>query len=1142
MLYKAILPKPKMDQLLFFVEFLKKRLQGILFCQVAIVQKKLGESDLDRVMITQRSIYLLKRKVLALEDLLEKKGKLSPASKAQIAKDWNKLEDPKKKELYEAALLYLHKEDSHALHWREKHLQGIVGTKYSTSTFIQASKTLATKSISWLLSKEPEVKKDSEEKESPPGLLEIPPSALSVAQQEIPPVSSAEEIPPVASSSEEQEEDAWDELEKTGDFSVVSYEESPAPISPLKIAFVLTGIFVALFFFFFYYSEDKEAKLVSEIQHLLENKKYQESEEKCVEFRKKYPLSKNTLKVTETLQELLMKRADIYFRQDRLSEAKDLLIEALNLQKKGQKVIPIQTFLQEVEKQVSERNAKDLWLKEEQNFKNALQREDLDLAANLLQWLQANASESAFLEKVTIFSQDLQKAQEKNSLSQYCYSPKESLPSAFSFVALPSSQKNIMRMALSGEEIGYEIPEATGYFFTIAAGHLYALHARDGKIAWVSYLGGESGFAPVFLYGNREYFNMNLVERILVVIPGDNSLCMIQSQTGEKLWETKLPGLIATRPVLYKDKVYLACLDRYCYRLDVATGLLEGAYLSGEIALFAPSFDKKKQLMYLPCTEKIYAYSMNTGKLLFTIPTPKGIATELICVGPYLVATTSQKEVSHIHFYLVEEKDSQMQASFVKETSLPGTIQNLPSLAGGILAVLTDTHLGCYGIHATNYQEVFFPLGPEGGVALESKKNGFVLFSNFLRNLIVAQGDLGIYAFQDMESSVKPPVKVQNYRDKSEKQMETYQPLQRNGNLLFWARKGENNHYWLTCVNSDKQGITPLWQKQIAPCITASPLKTPEGRLLFPTQEGNLHEVYLSSEDKLCYRIFSSSKTESRSLVYIPEEQGRILVEGKKNALHLLDAVTGMPQTWQADIPAQGEIGKFLYASNNIFAGTETGVFAFSAQSGKKTYLEFSEFRGKPFLSGLAFSQNSVFAGSDNGILYQLALTKASPFPYLEKVWSFETQGPIRSDFLLHENHLYFGSDDQFLYKISLESKKLSWKYKTKGALRNMPILHENMLFFSTEQRYLYAIEAATGQPLWEKHLSGKSPGSPLYHKGILYIATLAGEFYAYNAKTGKEIMQTQLVSPIYSSPVTLGNLILLGASDGFIYIIKELY
>ena len=428
LLYKAILPKPKMDQLFSFIDFLKKRFHGILFGKMAILQKKLSPSDLDRVMITQRSIYLLKKKILSPEELLERKGKISSSLKENMLKELQSLEEEKIKALCEEAFLYLDQEDKHALQWREKHLQGIVGTKYSTSSLIEASKTFANKSINWLLHKQienPPEKEEGYQNAPPSARLEIPPSSKKLSQKEIVVDSSLEQ---------EQEDDPWDNLEKTASFSVVSEEEKNGPFSPVRIAFVLTGLFVVLGFLFLYFSENKEAKLVEEIQYLLENKKYQETEEKCIEFRKKYPLSQNILKVTEALQELLIKKADISFRQNKLQEAREFLLEAFNLQKKGKRVIEIENFLQEIEKQMAESDHKGNWDKELKNFQNAIQAGNLDLAENILKWLQANATESKFLESTVSLSQELQKARAKNTLTKYTYYPKENLPADFSFI------------------------------------------------------------------------------------------------------------------------------------------------------------------------------------------------------------------------------------------------------------------------------------------------------------------------------------------------------------------------------------------------------------------------------------------------------------------------------------------------------------------------------------------------------------------------------------------------------------------------------------------------------------------------------------------------------------------------------------
>lgn len=136
----------------------------------------------------------------------------------------------------------------------------------------------------------------------------------------------------------------------------------------------------------------------------------------------------------------------------------------------------------------------------------------------------------------------------------------------------------------------------------------------------------------------------------------------------------------------------------------------------------------------------------------------------------------------------------------------------------------------------------------------------------------------------------------------------------------------------------------------------------------------------------------------------------------------------------------------------------------------------WSQFRGNHHLTGV--SQSNVPAS-------------------LKQLWAYEAGDSIESSAAIVGGTVFVGSQKGELVALSLENGSVYWKY-------------------------------STGSPIGES--------SPAYSSGVVYIGDLAGVLHAVNAPDGKRLWTAKTGTEIKSSPVVVGDRVLIGSYDEHLY------
>ena len=123
------------------------------------------------------------------------------------------------------------------------------------------------------------------------------------------------------------------------------------------------------------------------------------------------------------------------------------------------------------------------------------------------------------------------------------------------------------------------------------------------------------------------------------------------------------------------------------------------------------------------------------------------------------------------------------------------------------------------------------------------------------------------------------------------------------------------------------------------------------------------------------------------------------------------------------------------------------------------------------------------------------------------------------------------------------------WRFQTRSAVRSTPAVTATRVFVGSGDSTLYALDRASGKVIWQFAAGGPVHSSPAVARGLVIAATLAGRIFAVSESSGALRWSIQTgatlpknVSPagdwdfFVSSPVVVGQTIVIGAGDGNVY------
>ena len=264
-------------------------------------------------------------------------------------------------------------------------------------------------------------------------------------------------------------------------------------------------------------------------------------------------------------------------------------------------------------------------------------------------------------------------------------------------------------------------------------------------------------------------------------------------------------------------------------------------------------------------------------------------------------------------------------------------------------------------------------------------------------------------------------------------------------------------------------------------------------------------------------------------------------------SIYGLDVSSNTVQTlWAKDDLAKDRIVAAPLQVDDIayIATSDNLLLALDVQTGEEKWRFAADFS---IWAQPTYHEGTLFVSSLDRHLYAINADDGT-----EK-WSEEFGGATVAQPVINpdENLVYAASFDQSVHALNMDTGNEVWSVPATDWIWSAPALEGNTLYFGDSSGNVFAVNATNGDVLWESdvhsmdvvagaiqnpplEIKGAIQASPTVKDGVVYFASLGNEeseeglLVAIDAANGKELWQTTTPAPLFTSPVIIGEVIVV--------------
>lgn len=209
---------------------------------------------------------------------------------------------------------------------------------------------------------------------------------------------------------------------------------------------------------------------------------------------------------------------------------------------------------------------------------------------------------------------------------------------------------------------------------------------------------------------------------------------------------------------------------------------------------------------------------------------------------------------------------------------------------------------------------------------------------------------------------------------------------------------------------------------------------------------------------------------------------------------------------------------KYATPKNTMFIGGIRNYFALDSQKGSLKW-SFQVPSGDFTYSTAFFHNNVLYVGCTDHYLYAL---NASNGRFL---WKYKTNLGIESGVYVSDDTVYFGSGDDDFYALDATTGNLKWKFSTGFNVSSSPNVSGDTVYFASDDGNIYALDKRNGNFKWKYFANNIFERSGCSIVGNdLYVGNRNGNIYKINKNSGELIWKKLLGSSgEHSSPTISG-------------------
>jgi eukaryotic-like serine/threonine-protein kinase len=182
----------------------------------------------------------------------------------------------------------------------------------------------------------------------------------------------------------------------------------------------------------------------------------------------------------------------------------------------------------------------------------------------------------------------------------------------------------------------------------------------------------------------------------------------------------------------------------------------------------------------------------------------------------------------------------------------------------------------------------------------------------------------------------------------------------------------------------------------------------------------------------------------------------------------------------------------------------------------------------------LAFSALAQEAPADNWPQFRgnqslTGVSQANVPNSLKQIWTYEAGDSIESSAAIVGGTVFVGSQKGDLVALSLENGSVYWKFSTGAAIgESSPAYSNGVVYIGDLNGWINALNAVDGKKLWAFKTNGEIKSSPVVVGDRVLIGSYDENLYCLRARTGSLVWKFKTNGPVHSTP---------GIADGVAFI-----
>jgi len=340
--------------------------------------------------------------------------------------------------------------------------------------------------------------------------------------------------------------------------------------------------------------------------------------------------------------------------------------------------------------------------------------------------------------------------------------------------------------------------------------------------------------------------------------------------------------------------------------------------------------------------------------------------------------------------------------------------------------------------------------------------------------------------------------------------------------------------------------LKPLWKRDLAKCVDASPLVfqpgdgalSPDGATLYIGSHSHLFVALNLKTGTIIWEVVLCDRVESSACLSL---DGRHVIVGCYDAqVYVIKTNTG-EVVWRYDAGGEVKCSPTLDPMNGyIWVGSHGGLLSV-LNIERRTSLWRLPCGGAVFGSpALLQSGEGGFVGTTNGEVLCLHL------PSRSVTWRLQVGKPIFSSPILIQDGqaVAFATAGGLVKTWRLDGTTL-WERKLSdspvfSSLAADASIEPGKLYLGSHDSHAYCLNDKDGTILWSTQLAAGLYSSPFLsmfrHRSVIAVATMTGVVCLLDAKSGRNLSQLQYPGEVFSSPVIVSQILVVGCRDNFVH------